>query len=150
MLGLDWSCSTGWCVRVSTTWTCLRFPKRRCSPMVPGHKSTEHMWLPCKGTPLLILMLIASNPATSDRTDAFIGYSEDKSINARSRCQDKESGCAIWQKDGECLANPYYMRVYCAQSCQTPSCVGYKQQAASWKGHATEYHTKQYTTRLVP
>lgn len=106
------------------------------------------MWVPFRATSLLILAWMASNRATSDRSDAFIGYSEGKSI-ARAGCQDKETGCAIWQKDGECVANPYYMRVYCAQSCQIASCVGDKQQAHSWKGHATEYHTKQYTTRWV-
>lgn len=150
VLGVNLANRLSWCVRVSATWTCLRFLNSCMFEKAPTHKSTEHMSVLCRGKSLLILVWMLSSPATSDRTDAFIGYSEDKSTTAQSSCQDKESGCSIWQKNGECLANPYYMRVNCAQSCQIPSCAGYKQQAASWKGHATEYHTKQYTTRLVP
>lgn len=101
------------------------------------------------GAGLLLTVYVAATLAITERSDALIGYSEDVSSTARAICQDKEDGCAAWQRDGECLTNPYYMRFKCAQSCQVPACVGYKQQASSWKGHATEYHTKQYTTRSV-
>ena len=109
------------------------------------------MWLQARGgaQSLLLIACIAANLANSERSDAFIGYSEDASNNAPARCQDKEDGCPVWQKDGECLANPYYMRFKCPRSCHIPSCAGYNQRASSWKGHATEYHTKQYTTRLA-
>ena len=108
------------------------------------------MWLQLRsGAGILLTVCVAATFASSERSDAFIGYSEDVSSTARAECQDKEAGCAAWQKDGECLANPYYMRFKCSQSCHVPACVGYKQQASSWKGHATEYHTKQYTTRSV-
>lgn len=107
------------------------------------------MWLLDRGRAQLLLLTIciAASLTNSERSDAFVGYSEDASSSAQARCQDKEDGCAVWYKAGECLTNPYYMRFNCARSCQIPSCDGYKHRATSWKGYATEYHTKQYTTR---
>lgn len=114
-------------------------------------KMINHLWLQALRVARLLLLTvcIAATVANSERSDAFIGYREDTSNIEGSKCQDKEDGCALWQKAGECLANPYYMRFKCARSCHLPSCVKYDQRVAFWKGHATEYHTKQYTTRLV-
>ena len=112
--------------------------------------SRMHMWRRSWRGPLLLIVGIAGSSAASEREDAFVGYSEDLTLStSRARCQDKEDRCAVWQKDGQCLANPYYMRLSCAHSCQIPSCTGYQRSVSSWKGYATEFHTKQYANRLV-
>lgn len=32
-------------------------------------------------------------------------------------CEDRNDGCQYWAEAGECLTNPRYMYVHCAQSC---------------------------------
>ena len=129
---------------------------------IPNHKQAlcsvkvlrlvrEHMWFNAPGRTSfvsIVSIVLLSLVTASERADAFIGYNEDPTLdNARARCQNKQESCAAWQKEGQCVANPYYMRFNCAQSCQIPSCVGYRKQMSPWKGYATEYHTKQYATR---
>lgn len=110
----------------------------------------DHMWVGARAGILVVSLCTITEFTATQRTDAFVGYNEDPTLdNARARCNNKEDQCATWQKNGQCLANPYYMRVRCAQSCSIPSCVGYQKHMSPWKGYATEYHTKQYATRYT-
>lgn len=38
-------------------------------------------------------------------------------FNAPPRCQDTNPVCPRWAGNGECVRNPNYMHVYCAESC---------------------------------
>ena len=97
---------------------------------------------------LLLTARLVASIAASARSDAFIGYSESLTLDsAGAGCQDKEDRCKAWQIDGQCLVNPYYMRFNCPLSCQVSACTG--SEAIPWKGHATEFHTKQYANRSV-
>ncbi|DBB01812.1 TPA: hypothetical protein ACH3X1_000424 [Trebouxia sp. C0004] len=107
------------------------------------------MTLEAKAGALIVSTCLFISLSAGERTDAFIGYNENFKLDGvKANCKNKEDRCAAWQKDGQCLANPYYMRSNCAQACSIPSCVGYKKQSLAWKAYATEYHTKQYATRL--
>ena len=106
-------------------------------------------WCCCDVTNMLYFLTVATlfsaANAALDRNDALIGYSE---IHHRhTRCQDKHDKCKEWQQAAQCLANPYYMRKACPDACQVPACFGYKPDLQAWKGHATDYHTRQYQTR---
>ena len=106
------------------------------------------MRLGARAGAVIVSTCLFINLSAGERTDAFIGYNEHFKVDGvKANCKNKEDRCAAWQKDGQCLANPYYMRSNCAQACSIPSCVGYKKQSFPWKGYATEYHTKQYATR---
>ena len=107
------------------------------------------MMLSSEGRSFLLIACLALSLAARDREEAFIGYSEfTSSDGARKKCRDREDHCESRRKGGQCLANPYYMRFNCAQACELPSCVD-QGQTSAWHGHASEYHTKQYGTRLV-
>lgn len=106
------------------------------------------MRLGAKAGAVIVSTCLFIHLSAGERTDAFIGYNEHFKLDAvKANCKNNEDRCASWQKDGQCLANPYYMRSNCAQACSIPSCGGYQKQPFPWKGYATEYHSKQYATR---
>ncbi|KAK9814130.1 hypothetical protein WJX72_001053 [[Myrmecia] bisecta] len=88
-----------------------------------------------------------------DRTDAFIGYQEaGKAVDVPSspgkqQCIDKDPRCAKWAGDGECLANPYYMRSGCPESCQVDAACGTRFFHPQLAGSVSEEGTRQYITR---
>lgn len=92
-----------------------------------------------------LVSVLAGAIAAVDRSEALIGYSEIQ--HRHSRCEDKHEQCREWQQAGQCLVNPYYMRVNCPDSCQTPACFGYQPSLRPWSGYATDYQTRQYHTR---
>ena len=94
----------------------------------------------------LLLVCLLGTVAGLEHSNTLIGYNEAPRLNV-ARCANLEPRCTEWQKTGQCLANPYYMRTNCAQSCNIPSCAGHSKQKPPWKDFATEYHTKQYATR---
>ncbi len=65
----------------------------------------------------LASLLVSSTGA--DRSDAFIGYSEGGKAAKLPKCVDKDDkSCALWEKDKQCIDNPYYMRESCPNACK--------------------------------
>ena len=95
-----------------------------------------------------VATLLSTASAALDRSDALIGYSEKHQRD--TRCQDQHDKCKEWQQAGQCLENPYYTRHACPDACQVPACYGYRPDLQAWKGHATDYQTRQYRTRYRP
>eukprot|EP00192_Tetraselmis_astigmatica_P021899 CAMPEP_0117695622 /NCGR_PEP_ID=MMETSP0804-20121206/28237_1 /TAXON_ID=1074897 /ORGANISM="Tetraselmis astigmatica, Strain CCMP880" /LENGTH=264 /DNA_ID=CAMNT_0005509705 /DNA_START=241 /DNA_END=1035 /DNA_ORIENTATION=- len=56
--------------------------------------------------------------AVRDRDSAFIGYSE-RSRSEAGNCKDEAPHCEDWATDGECDANPRFMKISCRKSCNT-------------------------------
>jgi hypothetical protein len=54
----------------------------------------------------------------ADRSDAFIGYSEEGRREKLPKCVDKERDCGKWEQDKQCLRNPYFMREACPITCR--------------------------------
>jgi ShK domain-like len=72
------------------------------------------------GATLIVLfcVLFYCSPIRADRSDAFIGYSEQGRSEKLPKCVDRESSCSKWEQDKQCIFNPYFMRESCPVACK--------------------------------
>lgn len=68
---------------------------------------------------------IANDAATSARIAATKKYMTEKVLvdpefdKVRKDCKNRHKDCAFWATSGECEANPKYMTLHCAPTCET-------------------------------